>query len=121
MHATILYEYSKVWTFLIYYIAVSFKNINPYFIIHLCLIFLCFILSATSYLNPQICTLFLPNISMLRLVHFDGETLWQGENDSTNITLLRNIKDIEVSCCYRCCVGCLLTTPAACFCLFCCC
>jgi len=30
-----------------------------------------------------------------RLVHFDGETLWQGENDTTNITLLRNIKDIE--------------------------
>ncbi|XP_023330074.1 uncharacterized protein LOC111702568 [Eurytemora carolleeae] len=30
-----------------------------------------------------------------RLVHFDGETLWQGENDETNVTLLRNIRDIE--------------------------
>ena len=33
----------------------------------------------------------------LRLVHFDGETLWQGENDETNVTLLRNIRDIEVA------------------------
>jgi len=30
-----------------------------------------------------------------RLVHFEGETLWQGENDETNVTLLRSIKDIE--------------------------
>jgi len=30
-----------------------------------------------------------------RLVHFEGETLWQGKNDETNVTLLRSIKDIE--------------------------
>ena len=31
-----------------------------------------------------------------RLVHFEGETLFQGENDATNITLLRSAKHIEV-------------------------
>ena len=31
-----------------------------------------------------------------RLVHFEGETLWQGKNDETNVTLLRSMKDIEV-------------------------
>jgi len=30
-----------------------------------------------------------------RLVHFEGETLWQGKNDETNVTLLRSIKDID--------------------------
>lgn len=30
-----------------------------------------------------------------RLVHFEGETLWQGKNDETNVTLLRSMKDIE--------------------------
>merc|ERR1712168_255638 len=29
-----------------------------------------------------------------RLVHFEGETLWQGRNDETNVTLLRPIQDI---------------------------
>ena len=32
-----------------------------------------------------------------RLIHFEGETLFQGENDATNITLLRSAKHIEVS------------------------
>jgi len=32
-----------------------------------------------------------------RLVHFEGETLWQGEDEFTNVTLLRSIKDIQVS------------------------
>ena len=31
-----------------------------------------------------------------RLIHFEGETLFQGENDATNITLLRSAKHIEV-------------------------
>jgi len=30
-----------------------------------------------------------------RLIHFEGETLFQGENDATNITLLRSAKHIE--------------------------
>jgi len=30
-----------------------------------------------------------------RLVHFEGETLWQGESDLTNVTLLRSMKDID--------------------------
>merc|ERR1719225_1529639 len=30
-----------------------------------------------------------------RLIHFEGETLFQGESNDTNVTLLRNIKDIE--------------------------
>jgi len=30
-----------------------------------------------------------------RLVHFEGETLWQGKNDETNVTLLRSIVDID--------------------------
>ena len=36
-----------------------------------------------------------------RLVHFEGETLWQGKNDETNVTLLRNIVDIDVSTDHR--------------------
>ena len=30
-----------------------------------------------------------------RLVHFEGETLFQGESDDTNVTLLRSVKEIE--------------------------
>jgi len=30
-----------------------------------------------------------------RLVHFEGETLFQGESDNTNVTLLRSAADIE--------------------------
>jgi len=30
-----------------------------------------------------------------RLVHFEGETLFQGESDDTNVTLLRSASDIE--------------------------
>ena len=30
-----------------------------------------------------------------RLINFEGETLFQGESNDTNVTLLRNIKDIE--------------------------
>ena len=36
-----------------------------------------------------------------RLVHFEGETLWQGKNDETNVTLLRSIVDIDVSTDHR--------------------
>lgn len=31
-----------------------------------------------------------------RLIHFEGETLFQGESDATNVTLLRSAKDVEV-------------------------
>merc|ERR1712012_143279 len=30
-----------------------------------------------------------------RLIHFEGETLFQGQSDAINVTLLRNIADIE--------------------------
>ena len=30
-----------------------------------------------------------------RLVHFEGETLFQGTSDDTNVTLLRSAADIE--------------------------
>ena len=30
-----------------------------------------------------------------RLIHFEGETLFQGTSDETNVTLLRSISDIE--------------------------
>ena len=30
-----------------------------------------------------------------RLIHFEGETLFQGSSDETNVTLLRSISDIE--------------------------
>ena len=29
------------------------------------------------------------------MINFEGETLFQGESNDTNVTLLRNIKDIE--------------------------
>jgi hypothetical protein len=37
------------------------------------------------------------NYCLFRLVHFDGETLWQGKSDSHTITLLRPLADIEVT------------------------
>ena len=38
-----------------------------------------------------------PDISALRrLVHFAGDTLWQGEDDSKLVTLIRRNREVQV-------------------------